>query len=146
MSTGHCDWGARISGLGVGCTTFSKHKGVLVPVGGLHSAQFTIAWATQSGLFSVHVGVQRVVIRDGIALRILFPAFAVLGMSTLYARALPDTHCKEKEPEVCRSSSVLKVLNRKALVTRPATGSHREWHVHFCPTSAKRKKDKIKKS
>ena len=131
MSAGHCDRGARISGLGVGRTTFSKHKGVPVLLSRLQSAQFTIAWATQSGLFSVHVGVQRVVIRDRIALRILCPAFAVLGMSTLYARALPDTHCKEKEPEVCRSSSVLKVLNREVLVTRPATGSHRENHDAF---------------
>ena len=131
MSTGHGDWNARISGLGVGRTTFSKHKGVLVPFSRLGFDKCIVAWATQSGLFSVHVGVQRVVIRDGIALRILFPAFAVLGMSTLYARALPDTHCKEKEPEVCRSSSVLKVLNREVLVTRPATGSHRENHDAF---------------
>ena len=131
MSTGHGDWNARISGLGIGRTTVCKHMGVSVPFCRLLAAEIIVAWATQSGLFSVHVGVQRVVIRDGIALRILFPAFAVLGMSTLYARALPDTHCKEKEPEVCRSSSVLKVLNREVLVTRPATGSHRENHDAF---------------
>ena len=131
MSTGHGDWNARISGLGVGRTTFSKHKGVLVPVGGLHSAQFTIAWATQSGLFSVHVGVQRVVIRDGIALRILCPTFALLPLTTLRAQALVDTHSGRKGGKVPRSPKVSKVLNRKALVKRPATGSHRENHDAF---------------
>ena len=146
MSTGHGDWNARISGCSGGRTTFSKHKGVLVPVGGLHSAQFTIAWATQSGLFSVHVGVQRVVIRDGIALRILCPTFSLLPMTTLRAQALVDTHSGRKGKKVLRSPKVSKVLNRKVLVTRPATGLRREQHVHFCPTRAKRKKDKIKKS
>ena len=65
--------------------TFSKHKGVPVLLSRLQSAQFTIAWATQSGLFSVHVRVQRVVLRDEIALRILFPAFALSPMTTVWA-------------------------------------------------------------
>ena len=85
MSTGHGDWNARISGLGVGRTTFSKHKGVLVPFSRLGFDKCIVAWATQSGLFSVHVGVQRVVIRDGIALRILCSAFALSPMTTVWA-------------------------------------------------------------
>ena len=131
VSTGHCDRGARISGLGVGCTTFSKHKSVSVPFGRLGFDKCIVAWATQSGLFSVHVGVQRVVIRDGIALRILCPTFALLPLTTLRAQALVDTHSGRKGGKVPRSPKVSKVLNRKALVKRPATGSHRENHDAF---------------